>query len=333
MERFCKYKLSRKDKLRISMSRIYANVFKSKSQLMGLAICLVMARHTLWPGLPEWAEFFKNLCDIGVDVFLFLSGFTCANSFCRQPDLKKYLRKRFVRVVPAYLVVAVLWFAYHDILKGGGTWATLGYDVFALNFFLGGHLDFWYIPAMLCFYLLLPFYVRVAQRSKWVSFVPALIVVVAVVVEVSGFFVPQCFLYLRLPIFLLGIHAFLSKGKGPEARPWLLLCLAAGALAAVWLFSSLGVCPNLRYLLYIPVVVAIVRFWPSLPLPGLAFLGIYSLELYLLHERVQWFLDYHVHNPWGLLLLSVSLSIALAFGLHVLLDKVGISRPVVAKPK
>lgn len=63
------------------------------------------------------------------------------------------------------------------------------------------------------------------------------------------------------------------------------------------------------------------------------FLGSYSLELYLFHERVQWFLDYHIHNPWGLLLLSVSLSIALAYGLHVLLDKVGISRPVVAKPK
>lgn len=124
--------------------------------------------------------------------------------FCKYKlsRLKKYLRKRFVRVVPAYLVVAVLWFAYHDILKGGGTWATLGYDVFALNFFL---VDIWYIPATLCYYLL--------------------------------------------------------------------------------------------------------------------------------HERVQCFLDYHVHNPWGLLLLSVSLSIALAVGLHVLLGKVGISRPVVAKHK
>lgn len=62
--------------------------------------------------------------------------------FCKYKlsHLKKYLRKRFARGIPAYLVVAVLWFAYHDILKGGGTWATLGYDVFALNFFLGGHL-------------------------------------------------------------------------------------------------------------------------------------------------------------------------------------------------
>lgn len=300
---------------------------------MGLAICLVMARHTLWPGLPEWAEFFKNLCDIGVDIFLFLSGFTCANSFCRQPDVKKYMRKRFVRVVPAYLVVAVLWFAYHDLYKGGGTWATFCYDVFALNFFVGGHLDFWYIPATLCFYLLLPFYVKLAQRNKWVRFVPEMVVAVAVGVEMSGLFVPQCFLYLRLPVFLLGIHAFLSRGQGTEVRPWLLLGLAASALAAVWLFSSWGICLHLRYLLYIPVVVAIVWFWPSTPFSWLAFLGTYSLELYLLHERVQWFLDYHIHNPWGLLLLSVGLSIVLAYGLHVLLDKVRAFRPVTAKPE
>lgn len=315
------------------MSRIYENIFRSKSQLMGFAICLVMAFHTTWPELPVWVGFFKNLCDIGVDIFLFLSGFTCANSFCRQPDLKKYLRKRFVRVVPAYLVVAVLWFAYHDLWKGDGTWATLCYDVFALNFFVGGQLDFWYIPVTLCFYMLLPFYVKLAQRNKWVRFVPAVVVAVAVGVEMSGFFAPQCFLYLRLSVFLLGIHAFLSKGSGTELRPWLLLILAAGALVAVWLFSSWGICLHLRYLLYIPVVVAIVRFWPSLPLPGLAFFGTYSLELYLLHERVQWFLDYHVHNPWGLLLLSVSLSIALAFGLHVLVDKLRVFRPVLVKPE
>ena len=267
------------------MSRIYENIFRSKSQLMGFAICLVMAFHTTWPELPVWVGFFKNLCDIGVDIFLFLSGFTCANSFCRQPDLKKYLRKRFVRVVPAYLVVAVLWFAYHDLWKGDGTWATLCYDVFALNFFVGGQLDFWYIPVTLCFYMLLPFYVKLAQRNKWVRFVPAVVVAVAVGVEMSGFFAPQCFLYLRLSVFLLGIHAFLSKGVGTELRPWLLLILAAGALVAGLALFVVGYLPALALSAVYScrcghsMVLAVYSFsW-------LAFLGSYSLELYLFHDE------------------------------------------------
>ena len=49
-----------------------------------------------------------NLGSVGVDGFFLLSGFLIVQSWQRNPELGNYLRKRLLRIVPGYLVAALL---------------------------------------------------------------------------------------------------------------------------------------------------------------------------------------------------------------------------------
>lgn len=60
------------------MQRLVNNIFNYKVEMMGFAILLIMLFHL---ALPTTLWGLKNTFEIGVDLFLFLGGFTCARSY------------------------------------------------------------------------------------------------------------------------------------------------------------------------------------------------------------------------------------------------------------
>ena len=72
------------------ISELQNNILKNKKPLMGLAICLIMWFHSIYDVQNAALALVKNMCDIGVDMFMFLSGFSMAYSFQKNSNVTAY---------------------------------------------------------------------------------------------------------------------------------------------------------------------------------------------------------------------------------------------------
>ena len=60
---------------------------------------------------------FIEMGNIGVDVFLFLSGVCLYFSFTRNPDIAAFFKRRFERLLPAAYLVFTGWWAYQFLIR------------------------------------------------------------------------------------------------------------------------------------------------------------------------------------------------------------------------
>ena len=50
-------------------NKLHNNILKYKTELMGVAICLIIWFHSIYTVNNTVLSFIKNICDIGVDIF------------------------------------------------------------------------------------------------------------------------------------------------------------------------------------------------------------------------------------------------------------------------
>lgn len=82
------------------LAEIKTEIESLRMELMGFAIILIMLFHL---GVLPFGE-------CGVDIFLFLSGFSMYHSLSRNDNIVKFYRKRLLRILPAYLIIAIPFF-------------------------------------------------------------------------------------------------------------------------------------------------------------------------------------------------------------------------------
>lgn len=132
------------------LAEIKTEIESLRMELMGFAIILIMLFHL---GVLPFGE-------CGVDIFLFLSGFSMYHSLSRNDNMLKFYRKRLLRILPAYLIIAIPFF----ILK------TCTIEDFLLKItnlcivFQGEMGGWWFITMILLCYLLAPLMYRVLKK-------------------------------------------------------------------------------------------------------------------------------------------------------------------------
>jgi 6-phosphogluconolactonase (cycloisomerase 2 family)/peptidoglycan/LPS O-acetylase OafA/YrhL len=95
------------------------NKLNGLDHLRALAIALVLLYHycKLFPH-PDWTEAWGSFGWVGVDLFFVLSGYLIASQLFEEVkennnvNLKEFYVKRFFRIIPAYLTVVFLYFAF-----------------------------------------------------------------------------------------------------------------------------------------------------------------------------------------------------------------------------
>ena len=98
-----------------------ANVSRFRGELMGAAMLFIMLFHV---SLPRWDMFFglRRMGNIGVDIFLFLSGVGLWFAWMKRADMKHFFRRRYIRIYPAWLIIACLYYIprFHggDLMAG-----------------------------------------------------------------------------------------------------------------------------------------------------------------------------------------------------------------------
>jgi len=93
--------------------------------LRALAIVLVMTHHYRL-GLSTWLEPIRNIGWTGVDLFFVLSGYLIGYQLLTEMkntntiSFKRFYLKRFFRIIPAYIVVLIVYYSLGDYKEASG---------------------------------------------------------------------------------------------------------------------------------------------------------------------------------------------------------------------
>lgn len=271
----------------------------------------------------------------GVEIFFFLSGLGCYHSCCKSGTWVFY-KRRILRILPAALIAGICKLC---IMQAPLQW----YDI---RYLLG--INLWFIEAYFVYILLLPLLIRVLHAPNRVR-LPLLCLLLAVLMfaaDLAGHVFPAGWvsrfheLITRSPAFILGaVWAYLYSRQrdvlAMVAWPWQVVIIAAGSGAYFYLLEGApqfhkgpgniivilaGIIPFVTYLLArLFSALSKYRLFSSVR-SFLAWMGMLSLELYLVHEFIFAQLESSVLShlpPLCFLLVLFLISCLSAWLLHV----------------
>ena len=317
-----------------------AGISRYRGELMGAAMLFVILFHV---SLSRDDPFYglRRCGNVGVDMFLFLSGVGLWFAWTKQPSVRTFYRRRLLRILPTWLLVAGVFYGA-DYL-GQHRFSTDVIDLIGdvtvnWDFWLHDELTFWYVPAIMMLYLFAPHYMRLITRHPLYRWLPLLMVVWCVMVQ---WVLPihravghiEIF-WSRVPIFFIGINMGRSVKEQRTLEGsalWLLL------LAFAMTFGTSVYLEQVRHgrfplfverMLYIPFTVTgilllnyIFRRMPQCVNRFLRLVGALSLEVYLLHVQ---FVLLHIEpyrlGYWLTFLLTVAITLPLAWLLQTTLN-------------
>jgi len=315
-----------------------ADMSRYRGELMGAAIVFIILFHV--PLARADAFFGLRRCgNIGVDMFLFLSGIGLWYSWVKQPSVKHFYRRRLLRIFPTWLVISSIYYLQRFNFATGD-YLDLFLDITVnWGFWLHDELTFWYMPAIMMLYLWAPLYMRLIQRHPDYRWLTVLMVCWCVIVQ---WVVPihqavghiEIF-WSRVPIFFIGINCGelvrQDRRLEPAARWLVLVTFVMTASACIWLEQMRhGRFPLFaERMIYIPLTVSLIlllcdlfRAVPHWCRRGFVFLGGLSLEIYLIHNHfvMQYLMPYQL-GYWPTALLTTVLTLPLAWLLQQVLKR------------
>ena len=137
-----------------------SDISRYRGELMGLAMLFVMLFHVWMPrSNPMYG--LVRCGNVGVDMFLLLSGVGLWFSWTKNPSPRHFFKRRLMRLYPAWLVMASLFYIPNYLNTPGGGYSP---DVANLvanilvgwSFWRVDDLTFWFVPAIMALYLIAP---------------------------------------------------------------------------------------------------------------------------------------------------------------------------------
>lgn len=255
--------------------------------LRGLAILMVVMYHA--GGVLVLPDTYHG--EIGVDIFLLLSGYLLSYSSCELPA-GDFLRRRFFRIFPAYWMALTLFvvlgtallqrtFGARDVLLH-----LLGvHALFHHAYFSDINDSFWFISTILCLYLVFLVLRRRARDLLLVLGLAGLTTLLGLLPDpearnLSG----------RLLGFYLGIClGQLRRGGEFRLQPGIIFAAGAASFAYLEWFGRTSVVYPLAAVAVTAVFALLyraLRAWRGgrLFLAPLEIVGVYSYEIYLFHQ-------------------------------------------------
>lgn len=217
---------------------------------------------------------------IGVDVFLFLSGYGLSNSYSNN-TLTKFYRKRFWRIIPLFVIFALIRTVIHVYLLDTSISA---WDFFcnltSLSYYqVGGFFIDWYLSALIILYIFFPLLYRLSS----ITFVSILVLIIPIVYYYFGkpYWTYDC-LISRIPCFLAGIIVF-------RERKYMQISISFTIIFILFLLTAIPESRFLKATIFVPILFSqlFVFNWSlqNLKLGGVIRVvnkaGYYSLELYI----------------------------------------------------
>jgi peptidoglycan/LPS O-acetylase OafA/YrhL len=311
-------------------------------ELKGLALVLVLIYHC--GGVLGAQNVVHG--EIGVDIFLIISGMALAINSADAP-LRQFFLRRFLRIYPSYWIALCLFlWMHHRYLGVTRPWASVWRHILGIHgFFQAEYFTdivdaFWFISMIVAAYLVFAcIRRRLDNLSLLVAVAGVLTVLAAVSYQDAGNVAGLIHLAIRIPSFFVGVIAGRLLGSG-TAEVRFNPSLGLGLLCFYYLtFFRSTLCDYT--IPAIGVVLAWVgtrKYLAMLPLGdrllrAFALLGVVSYEVYLFHQplvRDYNLYFYHVilHNlapTRGQLLIGIFVALAITLvvsvGVHLLVGR------------
>lgn len=314
-----------------------ANISRFRGELMGAAMLMIILFHVYLPQ-SDWFFGLRRIGNLGVDIFFFLSGVGLWFSWCKNSDWRHFYRRRFLRIYPAWFIVACAY--YVPRFQGGSimSWIDLIGDItINWDFWLHDELTFWYIPAIMMLYLFAPPYMELIRRHPIYRWLPVAMICWCILVQwVTPIHLAVGHLEIfwsRVPIFFIGINMgemVRQKRTIDGTGIWLIILLFVMTLASCIFLEQEkhGMFPLfIERMLYIPLTITSIlllnRFFRRFPAwlnRCFSLVGALSLECYLIH--IHFVLDYlpRTWSYWPTFGACVALTLPLAWVLHKVVE-------------
>lgn len=286
---------------------------KYRTQLMGFAMLLILIFHTTIDiSNINILKNLKNIGNVGVDIFLLLSGLGLYFSYSKKNNKIKFYKKRFLRILPTFILVATLWYFAYSILHNTN-FIYIFWGITSLDFFVYGNLTFWFISAILLLYIITPIYIDLMNKNpKFITLLTInIFIFLGLIIKFTflNLYFGHLLIFLcRVPIFLIGIYIGNLIQNMYEIKINLFFIYIVSFISLMFnilIFNSnyISIPFTLKYYTYIPLsfgtCITLSQFLYKLDQKNiktnhilLTFLGTYSLEMYLLHERILLILTY-----------------------------------------
>ena len=291
----------------------YNLLSKYRGVLMGLAIISILVFHYVEDcrvyeyNYDILVSFFdKYVGSSCVDVFLFMSGFGLYYSFKRNNNVATFYKRRLIKILIPYVIVAMPSWFWRDILFKGADVNAYIRDLFFFSFFDEKVTWFWYIMMIVVCYLIFPYLFEIVETAKdrITEQMRAILLIVCITVIAltlqlcySNLFSAVNIALLRFPPFFIGCFIGNASYENREIpRSWIVL-MVLSIMMLSWRDS--GQILIIRYVLAffnINLFIACAILMEVLERNGLPFkkckkllewFGAHSLELYLTHVAIR----------------------------------------------
>lgn len=308
------------------------NVLENRASIYGLMAVWIMLFHIQgYAGvpLPFLSKYINyplsyviGLGNVGVDVFMFLSGYCLTLSYAKYKRVSDFYNKRFKRLLIPYILIATPFLIWKNCIAEDidiiSRFSGFISDLCGFSFIHTGMDWTWFIFAIFLLYAVFPLLYNMCKMGGGKSII--LLVIVFIFIHLCYTYIPEnivshrfAIAYCRIPIFLIGIMCafYLSKIKNELYRPVICISLSILLYWGIYCFSKYypvqynNLFEGRMWLGFIPYVLPICYLsgWlfgkiPKLPL--LNILGEISLEIYLIHILIlNLFKHYHYNDILG----------------------------------
>lgn len=285
----------------------FYQISQIRNIIFGLATLLIIVFHSNKLNEASSVDLVNRIFNIpltygsiGVDIFLLLSGVGLYFSFSSNEDVKEFYYRRAVRLLPALLIVSLV-FSIIGVILGEFNILQGVLSVLLLSFWIYGDRTFWYFSLLLVLYAVYPIVYRILKKYKFRGLVFLILIWSLAIIGLfklnhDAFLIYEIALT-RVYVFLIGawIGEYIKNKK--ELNYYVVLF---SSVIMILLFSIIILLNSDRLnehvyilrLLYCPLSVALVIFL-SIVIPKkesfintvLIWYGGLSCEMYLLYER------------------------------------------------
>lgn len=245
---------------------------------------------------PAFISFIMDLCGLwGVDLFLFLSGFGCAYAL-KKYNTDRFFIKRFNRLIPTCIFIGLIVFLLDNIFH-------IEYlQEYPLIRLLSLHR--WYIQVAILCYLLSPIFYKLLIQYGAKSLIVCLLFVVLSFAfpqtnKVQLGFIRFDLLIPRIPAFIIGMYVAIYDLK-MDKKKFIISSLFLIAATTFRLYIGVPICYWAYFLsVALPLICLILAKFSELlrrnkftkTISLIEFMGLYSLEIYLIHEYLFYCLN------------------------------------------
>ena len=188
---------------------------KTKQPIMGVAALLIILYH-LFPVsrsndvVSSSIRFVSMTGYIGVDIFFFMTGYMAYYS--DTGNYFSYIKRKFLHIYPIFIFCCILY-----VIMGKLSITKAVLTVFGIEFILNGGVSMiWFIPAIMVFYLAVPFYLKLVRKMNNIKLLIISLVIWAGIMLALENFTENHSLNIflcRLPIIFLGLCLAGYEGK------------------------------------------------------------------------------------------------------------------------